>query len=44
MVALAVSSAMTSTLVGVADDIPQYIKGIVEGLVGVVDEGTRSGR
>ena len=44
IVALAVSSAMTSTLIINADEIPRYIMGIIEGLVGVIDEGARSGR
>ena len=43
-VLIAVSSATTSTLVVDADEIPQYIEGIIEGLGGVVDEGARRGR
>ena len=40
---IAVSSAATSTLVVDADEIPQYIEGIIEGLGGV-DEAARRGR
>ena len=43
---MAVSSAMTSTLVVNANKVPHYIKGITEaeGLVGGVNEGARSRR
>ena len=44
LLVIAVSSATTSTLVVDADEIPQYIEGIIEGLGGVVDEGARRGR
>ena len=41
---VAVSSATTSTLVVEANEIPHLIKGIIKGVVGVVDKSARSGR